>query len=66
MTEKSFNIFNYASLAVVALLVVLMLTDAVPHESYIYLLVFALVLLVVRIILRIIFIRKNNKQQQGG
>ena len=63
MTEKSFNIFNYSSLAVVALLVVLMLTDAVPRESYLYLLVFAILLLIIRIILRINFIRKNKKQQ---
>ncbi len=60
MTEKSFNIFNYASLAIVALLVILMLTEAVPRESFIYLLAFAVILLIVRIILRINFIRKNK------
>jgi L-asparagine transporter-like permease len=61
LNKKVYDIFNYGSLIVVFVLLILMLTDAVPRETFIYIASFAIVLLIIRIFLRIKISIQNKK-----
>jgi len=63
LNKKLYEIFNYGSLIVVFVLLILMLTKAVPVEWFVYLASFAIVLLVVRIFLRIKISLQNRKKE---
>lgn len=66
MSKGFFNIFNYSSLGIVIVLVVLMYTQIAPRESFIYIVVFALLLLAARIVLRVYYIKQSKKDTTGG
>ena len=64
MFPKFYNIFNYASIAVVLIFLVLILTDSIPRETYVTVLIITITILVVRIALRIYlnsYLKKNSK-----
>jgi len=61
LNKKVYDIFNYGSLFVVFVLLILMLTEAVPRQWFIYIASFAIVLLIVRIFLRIKISIQNKK-----
>jgi len=62
--KKYYNIFNYGSLIIVLILLILMLTKLVPVTWYIYFVSFGILLLVIRIILRIyITVKYGNKKK---
>ncbi len=66
ISKGFFNTFNYFSLGAVIVLVVLMYTQIAPRESFIYIVVFALLLLAARIVLRVYYIKQSKKNTTGG
>lgn len=65
MNKKFYDFFNYGSLIVVFILLILMLTESVPRNWFVPFASFAIVLLVIRIILRIyISIKNKNKVKE--
>lgn len=62
MNKKYYDIFNWGSLVVVFGLLIVMLTEAVPREWFVPIAVFAIVLLIVRIFLRIRIHSQNKKK----
>lgn len=66
ITKKSFNIFNYGTLLLVGVLVFLMLTNMVPEKTFIYILVFAIILFFVRIAVRVIYLKQKRNNNLGG
>jgi hypothetical protein len=60
-----YKIFNYASLAVVIIFIILMLTQAVPREWYVTLVYIGIGLLVLRIISRIYITSYQKKLKEG-
>jgi len=64
MFPKFYNIFNYTTIAIVVVFLILILTESVPSDSYIILLIITLIILVARIALRIYlhsYLKKNSK-----
>ena len=61
LNKKTYNIFNYASMTVIVILLVLMFTKTVPIESNVYILGFAFLILILRIVVRLIVSSKINK-----
>ena len=55
MFVKFYNIFNYSTIAIVAVFLVLILTETISKEMYVPLLVITIVILIARIGLRIYF-----------
>ena len=53
MFVKFYNIFNYSTIAIVAVFLVLILTETISKEMYVPLLVITIVILIARIALRI-------------
>ena len=60
-----YKIFNYASLAIVMIFIVLMLTEAVPREWFVTLVYIGIGLLVLRIISRIYITSYRKKLKEG-
>lgn len=56
-----YKYFNYGSLVLVLIILVLMLTKAVPSGWFVYLLGFAIVIFIVRLIFRIYLIMQSRK-----
>ena len=65
ISKSTFNILSYGSLILVSLFIVLIYTRIAPRETFLYLLVLSIILLIGRIFLRIYFI-KQNKNNNGG
>lgn len=61
LNKKTYNIFNYASMTAIVILLVLMFTKTVPTGSYVYILGFAFLILILRIVFRLIVSSKINK-----
>jgi hypothetical protein len=64
MFPKFYNIFNYSTIAIVVVFLILMLTNAVSKESYLPLLYVTIGILVARVALRIYlhsYLKKNSK-----
>ncbi len=64
MFLKFYNIFNYSTVAIVLVFLILILTEAVSKEAYVTLLVFTIVILVARIALRI-YLHSYLKKSKG-
>ncbi|OGU32758.1 MAG: hypothetical protein A2057_15485 [Ignavibacteria bacterium GWA2_35_9] len=64
MYKKYYDFFNYSSLIIVFILLVLMLTRSVPTGWFIYFVSFGILLLIVRIILRIYIAIKYSNQKK--
>ena len=65
MLINFYKIFNYASLAIVLIFIVLMLTEAIPREWYVTLVYIGIGLLVLRIISRILITSYQKKLKEG-
>ncbi len=65
MLISFYKIFNYASLAIVLIFIVLMLTEAVPREWFVTLVYIGIGLLVLRIISRIYITSYQKKLKEG-
>ncbi len=65
MLINIYKIFNYASLAIVLIFIVLMLTEAVPREWFVTLVYIGIGLLVLRIISRIYITSYQKKLKKG-
>lgn len=61
MNRKSFEKLSYAAIGVVAILLVLMLTNMIPRSANIYVLLFAVILLVLRLVFRVLYFVKDRK-----
>jgi len=61
LNKKTYNIFNYASMTAIVILLVLMFTKTVPTGSNVYILGFAFLILILRIVFRLIVSSKINK-----
>ena len=61
MRRKNFEIFSYATIGLVFILLILMLTKTIPVEWYYYVLGFSILLLVIRLIFRIYFAVQDRK-----
>ncbi len=66
ISKTFFDYFNYGSLAVVIIIAILMYTEVIPREWWLYALIFALLLFIARIIIRISYVRQNKKDITGG
>ncbi len=55
-----YNVFNYGSLAVVVLFIIIMLTRIAPRQANTYFLVISILLLVFRIFLRIKYLKHDK------
>ncbi|AFH49262.1 Hypothetical protein IALB_1554 [Ignavibacterium album JCM 16511] len=63
MEPKWYTYFNYGSIAFVAVLLIVILTNSVPKEYYIPLLVVAIIIFILRIIFRIMIIKKIRERE---
>jgi hypothetical protein len=64
MFPKFYAVFNYTTIAVVIIFLVLILTESIPREAYVTLLVVTIIILIARIGLRIYlnsYLKKNSK-----
>ena len=64
MFPKFYAVFNYTTIAVVIIFLVLILTESIPRETYVTLLIITIIILVARIALRVylqIYLKKNSK-----
>ena len=59
--KKLYNFFNYGSLIFIAIVVLLVSLQLVSGEPAKYVLIFAILLLILRIVFRIIFVVQNKK-----
>jgi hypothetical protein len=63
LRRKKFEIFSYAAIGIVFILLVLMLTKTIPVEWYYYVLGFSIILLVIRLVFRIYFAVQDRKNK---
>ncbi|GIK60933.1 MAG: hypothetical protein HND39_14775 [Ignavibacteriota bacterium] len=64
MFPKYYTIFNYSTIAIVIVFLILILTDVVPRETYIPFLIITVIILIGRIIARVYlnsYLKKNRK-----
>lgn len=61
LTKKTYDIFNYASMAALVILLFLMFTKMVPISANVYILGLAFLILILRIVFRLIISSKINK-----
>ena len=64
MFPKFYSVFNYTTIAVVIIFLVLILTESIPRETYVTLLIITIIILVARIALRVylqLYLKKNSK-----
>jgi hypothetical protein len=64
MFPKFYSIFNYATIAIVIVFLILILTDAVLKETYVTLLIITVIILIARIALRI-YLNSYLKKSKG-
>ena len=64
--KKYDNIVNYGTIVVILILIVLVYFKLVPDTWFVPLLYLSIALLIIRIIFRVYFIRKNKKIEKGG
>jgi len=62
MEAAWYKYFNYGTIAIVAILLVLILTDLIPKDLYIPLLIFTVVIFILRIVARIYISIQSKKQ----
>lgn len=63
MEPKWYTYFNYGSIAFVAVLLLVILTNAIPKEYYIPLLFLAIIIFILRIVFRIMVIKKIREKE---
>ncbi|MCA2004495.1 MAG: hypothetical protein LDL01_01750 [Ignavibacterium sp.] len=63
MEPKWYTYFNYGSIAFVAVLLILILTNSVPRDYYIPLLIVAIIIFILRIVFRVIVIKKIRERE---
>lgn len=63
MEPKWYTYFNYGSIAFVAVLLILILTNSVSRDYYIPLLIVAIIIFILRIVFRIIIIKKIRERE---
>lgn len=63
MEPKWYTYFNYGSIAFVAVLLILILTNSVPRDYYIPLLIVAIIIFILRIVFRVIIIKKIRERE---
>jgi hypothetical protein len=63
MEPKWYTYFNYGSIAFVAVLLILILTNSVPRDYYIPLLIVAIMIFILRIVFRVIVIKKIRERE---
>ncbi|MFN3873316.1 MAG: hypothetical protein ACK4R9_09970 [Ignavibacterium sp.] len=63
MEPKWYTYFNYGSIAFVAVLLLVILTNSVSKEYYVPLLVVAIIIFILRIIFRIMIIKKIRERE---
>lgn len=62
MLEKFFPFFSYSSFGLITILIILLLTGIIPEKWYTGFLILAVIILIMRIILRIIYSQRiRNK-----
>jgi len=64
MFPKFYKVFNYSTIAIVLVFLVLILTNSVSRDTYITLLVITLIIFIARIVLRVYlqsYLKKNSK-----
>jgi FlaA1/EpsC-like NDP-sugar epimerase len=64
MLVKYYTIFNYSTIAIVIVFLILILTESVPRETYITFLVITIIILIARIAARVYlnsYLKKNSK-----
>ena len=64
MFPKFYTVFNYSSIAVVIIFLVLILTESIPREMYVTLLIITVIILVARVALRI-YLYTHLKKSKG-
>jgi len=62
ITKKYFRVFNYGSLILASILILLIITRIAPEESFIYFVIVIILIFVSRIFIRILNI-KNIKNK---
>lgn len=66
MFVRFYKIFDYGSIAIILVLLILVLFNLVPKDWYITMLIVSLVLLGLRIILKAYVLYLNKKIKKGG
>jgi|WetSurMetagenome_2_1015567.scaffolds.fasta_scaffold1403855_2 hypothetical protein len=61
MIKKLYSIFNYSSLAIVAVAVFIVALNIIQGRIVFYVLIFAIVLLILRIVFRILIVIQTKK-----
>lgn len=64
MLPSWYKYFNYGSIAVIAVMLLLMVTNSVPTELFRSMLFFAIGILLLRVIFRIYFVVKSKKMKE--
>ena len=64
--KKYDNIVNYGTIVVILILIIIVFFKLVPDTWFVPLLYLSVALLIIRIIFRVYFIRKNKKLEKGG
>ena len=64
MFPKFYTIFNYASIAVVVIFLILILTESIPKEAYVTILIVTIIILVARVAFRI-YLYSYQKKSKG-
>lgn len=64
MLPPWYKYFNYGSIAVIAVMLLLMVTNSVPAELFKSMLFFAIGILALRVIFRIYFVVKSKKMKE--
>jgi low temperature requirement protein LtrA len=65
MNNDWYKYFNYGTIILVAVLLILVLTNTVPKDFYVPILVFTIVIFILRIIARVYYsmqLRKKNRE----
>jgi hypothetical protein len=62
ISEKAVNIYGFVAIGLMAIMLILMLTKAVPREMYVTLVLIAAVLVLTRITLRLIVARAKRRE----
>ena len=66
MFLKYYKIIDLSLLAIVAVLLILMIANLVPKNSFEIFLYISILLFVLKIILRILFKKNSNEQKEAG
>ncbi|MGE5409702.1 MAG: hypothetical protein ACM3MI_01990 [Clostridiales bacterium] len=61
MNQKIYNVFNYASLIIVAVLMVLIWLKVFSPAAIYYLLIFMILVFILRIVFRVMLVVNNRK-----